>query len=438
MSDPPPSVHSGRRSRILAWALWDCGSTGLNAIVVTFVFSVYLTSTVGEGLPGDTSPTSWLGRALAGAGLVVALFAPVTGIWVDAPGRRRRVLAALTVVAVLLTASMSLIRNDYHYLWLGLLLLACTAASVDLATVPYNAMLRQLATPQTSGRVSGFGWAMGYCGSVMLLLIVYFGFISGDGDTRGLLGLPVEDGQNVRAAMLLAAVWFAVFALPVLLGAPTPSAHAKAAERVGFIGAYHKLWSEVRGEWRRDRNVVKYLLASAVFRDGLAGVFTFGAILGVNVYGISSADVLLFGVSASVVAAVGAVLGGLLDDRLGSKAVILGSLIAMLAVGLTLMTLSGALAFWICGLLLCLFIGPAQSSARTLMLRMSADGKEGVAFGLYTTTGRAVSFLAPSLFATFIALFGAVRAGMAGLLVVLAAGLLAMLAVRIPRPVPVP
>ena len=234
--------------------------------------------------------------------------------------------------------------------------------------------------------------------------------------------------------MLLTAAWFALFALPVLVAVPGPTpAPDERRAAVGFFGAYRKLWSEVVGEWRRDRNVVYYLLASAVFRDGLAGVFAFGAVLGVSVYGISKADVLLFGVSASVVAAVGAVLGGLLDDRLGSKPVIVGSLAAMIAVGLTLMTLSGALAFWICGLLLCLFIGPTQSSARTLMLRMSADGKEGVAFGLYTTTGRAVSFLAPTLFSTFIDLFGTDRAGMGGLCVVLAAGLVAMLAVRVPR-----
>ena len=199
MSDTRPSAQTAGRSQVVAWALWDCGSTGVSAIVVTFVFSIYLTDTVGAGLPSDTSPASWLGWALAGAGLVIAVLAPVTGIWVDAPWRRRRVLAALTGLAVLLTSAMSLIRDDYRYLWLGLILLAATDAAIELATVPYNAMLRQLSTPQTSGRISGFGWGMGYCGSVALLLIVYAGFISGDG---GLLGIPTEDGQNVRAAML--------------------------------------------------------------------------------------------------------------------------------------------------------------------------------------------------------------------------------------------
>jgi MFS transporter, UMF1 family len=432
MMDTRPSAPTARRSHVLAWALWDCGSTGVNAIVVTFVFSVYLTSAVGADLPGDTSPTSWMGRALAGAGLVVALLAPATGIWADAPWRRRRVLAILTGMTVLFTATMCLIRDDHRYLWPGLVLLACTAACSDLAVVPYNAMLRQLSTPENSGRISGFGLGMGYFGGVVLLLMVYLGLISGSGDTRGLLGVPIADGQNVRAAMLLTAAWFALFALPLLLGVHPPVPPPERREKVGFFGAYRRLWAEVVLEWRRDRNVVYYLIASAVFRDGLAGIFTFGAVLGVNVYGISEANVLLFGVSASVIAAVGAVLGGLLDDRMGSKPVIIGSLVAMIAAGLTLMTLSGAVAFWVLGLTLCLFIGPTLSAARTLMLRMSVDGKEGVAFGLYATTGRAVSFLAPWLFFTFIDAFGADRAGMGGLCTVLALGLIALLIVKVP------
>jgi MFS transporter, UMF1 family len=420
MSESRAPAQTASRSRVVAWALWDCGSTGVGAIVVTFVFSVYLTRSVGDDLPGGTTPASLLGWALFFSGATVAVLAPVTGVWVDAPHRRRGTLAVLTAMVVLLTAAMSLIRDDISYLLAGLLLLGFTAACNDLASVPYNAMLRQLTTPETSGRVSGFGWAAGYVGSMALLVVVYGGFMSGE-------------HQNVRTAMLVTAAWMAAFALPVLLLPPTSDVEPAARPPTGVLGAYRKLWSDLAGEWKRDRNVVYYLLASAVFRDGLAGVFTFGAVLGVNIYGISSADVLLFGISANVVAATGALLGGLLDDRVGSKAVILGSLLAMIAVGLTLMALSGAVAFWACGLLLCLFIGPTQASARTLLLRMTSEGKEGVAFGLYTMTGRAVAPLAPFMFSTFVAVFGADRAGIGGLMLVLAAGFTAMLAVKVPH-----
>jgi len=174
-------------------------------------------------------------------------------------------------------------------------------------------------------------------------------------------------------------------------------------------------------------------LVSAVFRDGLSGVFAFGAVLGVSVYGISAADVLIFGVIASTVAAIGALVGGRLDDRIGAKPVIVASLAAMIVVGMTLLALSGPVAFWVCGLLLCLFVGPTQSAARTLLLRMTGEGKEGIAFGLYTMTGRAVAFLAPWLFFVFVDLFHADRAGLAGICLVLAAGLIGMLLVRVPE-----
>lgn len=440
MSDAGSGSRTFLRSPALAWALWDCGSSGLGAVVVTFVFSVYLTS-LGEGMPGGASAASWLGRALALAGFAVAMLAPLIGEWVAAPSRRREALATLTGIAVALTCAMTLIRDQPGYLWAGLALLAATAACGDLANVPYNAMLRQVSSPANAGRISGFGYAAGYTGNVALLLVVYLGFMAGSGEQRGFLGLSTHDGLNVRMAMLLTAAWLTLFAAPLLLTAhrlPDTSPRRMVGSQrtgrpaTGLLSVYRQLWTDITAEWHRDRNLVYYLLASAVFRDGLTGVFTFGAVLAVTVYQVSKADVLIFGIAACVVAALGAVAGGLLEHRIGSKAVIVGSLTAILGAGLTLLTLSGPSAFWVCGLVLCLFIGPAQSSARSLLLQMVSHGKEGVAFGLYTMTGRAVSFLAPWLFSLFVDVFHADRAGMGGLCVVLALGLAGMLAIRVP------
>jgi UMF1 family MFS transporter len=437
MAGTPSTVAVGDpvpKSKVAAWALWDCGSTGMNAIVATFVFSVYLTGTVGAGLEGDTSPASWLGRTLTISGLAVALLAPLIGVAVQVPHRRRLALTVLTGLAVTFTASMVLIRADPRYLAAGLALLALTAACGDLASVPYNAMLRQVSTPQTAGRISGLGWAAGFTGSVLLLLLIYFGFIMGEGPTRGLLQLPVEDGWNVRAAMVMAACWLAVLSLPLLLSAQTFAGvpDDRPATGGGVLGAYRRLWADLRGEWQRDRNFVYYLVVSAVFRDGLAGIFAFAAVLGVGVYGISAADVLIFGVIASTVAAFGAVLGGRLDDRFGAKPVIVVSLTALIVISLTMMAVSGPRAFWVCGLMLALFVGPTQSAARALLLRMTGEGKEGVAFGLYTMTGRAVAPLAPWLFFVFVDFFGSDRAGLGGICLVLALGWVGMILVRVP------
>jgi MFS transporter, UMF1 family len=428
----PESEPKAVRSPVLAWALWDAGAAGLSAIVATFVFSVYLTGTVGAGIHGGATAASWLGRAGTIAGLTIAVLAPAVGVWVESPHRRRVAMSVLTGGAVVLTCAMYLIRDNPSYLWAGLVLLAATAACCDLASVPYNAMLRQLSTPETAGRVSSIGAAAGFLGSVLLLVLIYLGFISGTGETRGLLHVPTHDGLYVRTAMLLAAAYFAVLALPLLFVAhrlPDPGA---VAHTTSMLGGYRTLWSEIRTEWRRDRNLVYFLGASALFRDGLTGVLAFGAVLGVNAYGLSQADVLVFGVAASVVAAVGAVLGGFVDQRIGSKPVIVGSLCAIVLDSFAMLALSGPLAFWVLGLLLGVFIGPALSSSRALLLQMADQGKEGVAFGLYTMTGRAVSFLAPWLFSVFVDVFGAVRAGWGGISVVLIVGLLAMLGVRVP------
>ena len=437
MNQPGPRSVTPALSRVMAWALWDTGAIGMNAIVGTFVFSVYLTSSVGAGLSGGTSPASWLGRAGATAGLTVALLAPLVGVWVESPHRRRVALSVLTGLGVTSTCAMYFIHDNPAYLAAGLVLLAATAASGDLASVPYNAMLRQLSTPQTAGRISGLGAAAGYLGSVLLLLLIYAGFISGTGPVRGLLRVPVEDGLYVREAMLLAAAWFAVLGLPLLFVVHRLPTSEEFYRPAGVLGGYRKLWAEVSAEWRRDRHLVYFLLASALFRDGLAAILGFGAVLGVSVYGISAADVLIFGVAASVVAAVGAVLGGLVDHRVGSKPVIVGSLVAIIVAALALLALSGSLAFWVCGLTFALFIGPSQASSRALLLHMAKHGREGVAFGLYTMTGRAVSFVAPWLFSVFVDAFGAVRAGIGGISLVLVAGLLGMLAVRVPARVAV-
>lgn len=421
----------GTRGQVLAWGLWDWGSAAYNAVILTFVFSVYLTDSVGADLPGSISANSYLAWSIGIAGLFIALLAPVTGQRADAGGHRKLSLGFWTGLVVVTTAGLFFVQNEYSYLWLGLVLLALGSIFFEFASVSYNAMLRQVSTPDNIGRVSGFGWAMGYFGGIVLLLLVYVGFVTGDGDTRGALGISTDGGLNIRVIALVAALWFALFAIPVLLKVPETPGLPK-EKRLGFLASYRKLFADLKELYRTDRHTVYFLGASALFRDGLAAIFTFGAVLAVTVYGINEADVLIFGVAANVASAVGAIIGGRLDDRIGPKAVIMGSLIGMLVSGGILAFLSGPTSFWIFGLALTLFVGPAQSSSRTYLARLTPPGKEGQMFGLYATTGRAVSFLAPTLVGFFTFAFDSDRAGIIGILLVLAAGTIALWGVRAP------
>lgn len=417
--------------------MWDWGSAAFNAVIVTFVFSVYLTDSVGKDLDGPLSAATWLSIAIAVAGLVIALTAPVMGQRADRGGRRRRSLALWTYLTIALTALMFFVDSDAPnpWFWVGLFLLALGSITFEFAEVSYFAMLRQVSTPATVGRVSGFGWAMGYFGGIFLLLAAFVGFISGEGSHRGLLRISVDGGLNVRLVCLIAAVWFAVFALPVLLKVPENHPDKDREhddDKASFVESYRILWADLKGLWLSDSRTVKFLIASAIFRDGLAGVFTFGAILAVTVYGLAPGDVLIFGVAANVVAALGAVVAGFADDRVGPKAVIVGSLGAMLVTMTVLLFVDGVSMFWIFGLLMCLFVGPAQSASRSFLARLVPPESDGQMFGLYATTGRAVSFLAPALFGLFTWLFAADRAGIAGIALVLLAGLLLLMPVRTP------
>lgn len=430
MTDNSPAVAvATSRGQVLAWSLWDWGSAAFNAVIVTFVFSVYLVDGVGKDLPGPISASTWLAWAIAAGAIVIAVLAPVTGQRADARGGRKRQLALLTFAVVVCTALLFFVREDYHYLWLGLVLISLGSVLFELASVPYFAMLRQVSTPQTIGRVSGIGWAFGYLGGIVLLLICFVGFIAGDGDTRGLLGLTTDDGMYVRLIALVAAAWFLLFALPVLLFVPELPSEASPLPQTGFLESYKVVWREVKTIWNDDRRTMVFLIASALFRDGLAGVFAFGAVIAVTVYDIDKGDVLIFGVVANVISAIGALAAGRMDDVSGPRRVIVVSLVSMIITGTVLLFVSGPTMFWIFGLILCLFVGPAQSASRTYMARLTPVGQEGQYFGLYAMTGRAASFLAPSLFGLFVFIGGDDRWGIIGIMLVLAAGLAVLLKV---------
>jgi UMF1 family MFS transporter len=426
-----PSLAVGgriKRRMVVAWGLWDWGSSAYSAVITSFVFGPYVVrGVVGDAQPGGLSANTWLGIATATAGFLVAVIAPITGQRSDAGGHRKRNLAIWSALVIAVMLAMFSVRDDPGYLWIALVLLAAGAVFQEFAVVSYNAMLPQVSTPDTIGRVSGFGWAMGYFGGIFLLLICYVGFIAPD---VGWFGVTSAGGLNIRAVVVISAIWFAVFAIPVLVAVPESPPGPK-RRRVGFFASYRLLVHDIKALFRRDRNSVHFLIASALYRDGLAAIFSFGAILAVSVYGLAQSSVLIFGIAANVVAALGALGMGAIEDRIGPKKVIMISLVGLITTSLILLFAHGTTMFWIFGLILTLWVGPAQSSSRAFMARIAPVGREGEMFGLYATTGRAASFLAPGLFALFSGLFTD-RVGIVGIALVLLAGAVAMAGVKSP------
>lgn len=433
------------RRQVFSWALWDWGTQPFNTVITTFVFTVYLTSdlflspdvaALGEGNPtydrALAGLSAGLGLAITIAGLAVALLAPVLGQRSDASGRRKLWLGVNTGLLILLMGMMFFVEAQPPFFVFGLALVAIAGIFSEIATVSYNAMLVQVSTPKTVGRVSGLGWGFGYLGGIIVLLLVYVAFIAGDVHWSG---IGEENGLAIRAVALTCALWTLVFTIPILVFVPEVKKSLVARERVSFLRSYGVLARDVRSLFRESRTTFWFLLASAVYRDGLAGVFTFGGVIASVTFGFAFDQVLVFGIAANLVAGVSTIVSGRFDDRFGPRAVILFALIGLVITGTAVFLAhdAGSTAFWIGGLLLCLFVGPAQAASRSFLARVTPAGREGEIFGLYATTGRAASFLSPALWTGFIAVFGAQYWGILGIVIVLAVGLALMLLVTSPR-----
>ncbi|GAA1347183.1 MFS transporter [Falsarthrobacter nasiphocae] len=405
--------------------------------MTTFVFTVWLTSPAFGPTEHSSTLLAW---GLSLSGLVLAVIAPVLGQRSDASNRRRLWLAVNTGVVVLLCLCGALVTPDPGHLLLGIGIIAAATLFFELASVDYNAMLSDVSTPASAGRVSGFGWAMGYLGGIVALVIVLFGFI------KPAFGLPVpqEDGWPFRLTALFSGIWFLAFALPLLVRGTGAAPQAPRSAPAGLLESYRILWRRLASLWRTDRHAIYFLGASAVFRDGLAAIFTLGGVIAVGTFGFTQAQVIVFAIAGNVVAALGALVGGRLEDRLGPKRIVMGSLVGLLIAAAGLLALgagthrvgglewTATTTFWVFGLFLCLFVGPAQSSSRSYLLRIAPAGHESEFFGLYATTGRAVSFLAPTLFGAFIVLGGQQIHGVIGIALVLAAGLALLAPIREP------
>lgn len=418
-----------------SWALWDWAQQPYPTLMQTFIFPVYLASAVATM---DQKPDVQLGLATTIAGLVLALTAPVIGRRSDEAGRRKFWLMLNTYVLVIITALSFFIEPKPEFFIFGLILYGLGSFVQETAFINYYAMLSSVSTPKTVGRISGYAWGLGYAGGIFLLLIALIGFVLPD---VAWFGIPQEDALPVRSVFLFAAVWIAVFSIPLMLRVPETVKKAS-FQRQSIFTSYKITIREILSLRKQAPETFKFLISSAVYRDGLAGVFTFGAVLGTLAFGFDQTSIIFFGIAGNIVAGIGAAVGGRLDDILGSRTVIIASLVGLIIAGTGVFVFAdqGQITYWIGGLILCLFVGPAQASSRTFVSRFTPDGREGEVFGMYQLTGRALSFLSGLMWSASISLsfvFGVTSNntvwGIWGLMLILLVGLILLLRIN-PNP----
>lgn len=430
-------MTSPRRPRppVVPFALWDGGMSAFSSVILTFVFATYVASGVAsEGAVGEEAITaaqahgSQVLTTWQSIGAVaVALLAPLLGNLADSGGARNTLLRITTLATVVTVALMPMVALDSDFLTLGAVLIALAVVFSELAGVFVNSVLPEISTPENRGRISGTAWAVGYWGSIVCLGLVLVLFVM---PGTGVLGIPAEDGWNYRAIPLFVALWILVGTLPLMLRAPRHPATAR-GERWSPWQGYASIVRHVIRAVKEEPVMLQYLVASAIYRDGLGAVFSIAGVLAANAYGFSTVEIIVFGIAANLVAGVGVFLGGRVDDRVGPRPVIIAGCAGIIVLGLVVLAFEPTIVFWVAGLAICLFVGPVQSASRNLLTRLSKPGRETENFGLYATTGRALGFLGTAAFAATVAISGETRTGILGIVIVMALGLVAFLPIRL-------
>lgn len=406
-----------------AWASYDWANSAFPTVVSTFVIAAYFT----KGIAPDpvTGQVMW-GWMQALVGLAIGLLSPLLGAIADAGGRRRVLLLICTVLTAFFTAGIWFALPQPGWALWALVCVGLGTLCFELGTVFYNAMLPEVTTRERLGRISGIGWAMGYAGGLGCLILCLVLLVQPDPSP---FGLDRGSAQHVRATALLVAVWLLLFAWPVLVFIPETQVN-RTRWGVAATQGLAELLRTLRG-LPRNPGIGRFLLARIFYTDGLNVLFAFGAIYAAGVFGMGFEEILLFGIALNVTGGVGAFAGGWIEERLGARNTVLFALFALMALGGAMLLVESKSAFWVLGIALGLFFGPAQAASRSLMAHLAPPAEIAAYFGLFALSGRATGFIGPAALALVTDFSGSQRAGMAVVLVLL--GLGAAILASLPR-----
>lgn len=420
MTQPEPR-WAGR----LAWCTYDWANSAFPTVIVTFVFAAYFTKGVAADEVTGTSQWSF---AVGASMLATAALGPLLGAIADHGGRRKPWVGGFTVVVVAATALLWFAEPDEPQVWWVLLCFALANFAFETGTIFYNAMLPSIAPPAMIGRLSGWGWGLGYVGGLACLVVALLLLIQPD---PPLFGMDKAAAEPVRATALLVACWIAVFALPFFLLTPDGAGSGQSAGE-----AVRRGLRTLRGtvtHLRRYRQIALFLLAHMVYTDGLNTLFSVGGIYAAVTFGMDFDELLLFGIALNITAGLGAFGFGWVDDWIGPKWTILIALACITVLGAGILLVDSKPMFWAFALPIGIFLGPAQSASRSLMARIAPPAIYTEMFGLYALSGKATAFMGPILFGWVTALSGSQRIGLSTILVFLVGGALLLLPVRVVR-----
>jgi UMF1 family MFS transporter len=401
------------RKRIWGWMMFDFASQPYSTLLLTFIFAPYFASAV---VDDPVRGQELWGYTLTIAGLCIAFAAPVLGALADSTGRRMPWIILFSIMYVVGSFGLWWAVPGSSNLVVILGAFVIGLVGMEFATTFTNALLPTLGTREEIGKISGSGWALGYAGGVLALIVMLLFLAENEAGLTFLgnapaFGLDPEMREGTRSVGPLTAIWYVIFMVPFFLWV-----HGDDAKRGAHKSAtVKKAIADLRATLRRlpqTPSLMAFLGSSMLYRDALGGLYTFGGIYALGVLGWSVVDVGVFGIIAAITAGVSSWATGKSDARHGPKAVILWATILLTLVCITVVTITPtsvlgigvlegssapSIAFYICGSLIGAGGGSLQASSRTMLVRQSNPARMTEAFGLYALAGKATSFIAPLL-----------------------------------------
>lgn len=378
-----PPVPPVQRRELWAWMMFDFANSGYTTVVITAVFGAYFVSTVAEG--AEWATFAWT-AALSLSYLLIMLSAPLLGAWADLRAGKRRLLWITTLACVFGTAALALAGPGAVTLALVLIVISNTAYGTGENVIA--AFLPELAREEAMGRLSGYGWALGYVGGLLVLALCLW-WITG-AEARGSIA-----ADAARQSMLITAVAFALAALPtlLLLRERNPPQAPRNGRRL-LAESVARVRASLGGS-AGLADLRRLLVCIVFYQAGVATVITVAAIFTQQALGFTTAESIQLILVVNVTAALGAFLFGWLQDRIGHRALLAASLLGWL-LAIALFWYSDARpVVWLAANIAGLCMGASQSVGRAMVGVFCPPSREAEIFGLWGLAVKLASILGP-------------------------------------------
>ena len=404
--------------KIFNFALYDFANSAFTTIVITFIFATYFAKQIA---PNPILGQSYWGWAIGATGVLVAIIGPILGSFADKKNYTEFFIKLFTIMCITLTALLWFSKPSEKYLLFTLIIVASANFFYELSLIFYNSILKRISDSNNLGKSSGFSFAFGYIGGILILIICIKIFIDNDALP---FGLSKENSENIRATSIVVAIWYLIFSIPFLMSLKKKINHNIEVPSNNIKKIKDLIWD------KGLNNLGKFLIARMLYADGLNAIIVMGGIFAVGVFKLEIKDLLVLSILMNITAFIGAIIGGYANDRFTSKSVIIFSLLGLIFSSTIILFIKTQLLFLIFAAINGFFIGPIQSASRVFITRSIDQNNQASGFGLFALSGKLTSFIGPLLVSTITYISNSQRIGFSSAIILLLIGLFILLKVK--------